>query len=74
MAHQYKHTTVKRVVAGSPGVKAVYVVRHKGVVLGRYLSSTAAHRKAKEAESQTLSLDLRAQQPFAIGLFRDVKP
>ena len=74
MAHQYKHTTVTRVVAGSPGVKAVYVVRHRGVVVGRFLSSVAAHRKAREAENQTVSLDLRVQQPFAIGLFRDIKP
>ena len=72
MAQHYKHTSVTRVAAGSRGIKAVYVVRHKGVVVGRYLTPTAAHRKAKDVDTENASLDLRVQQPFSVGLFRDV--
>jgi hypothetical protein len=70
----YRHTTVTRVRAGTPGVKAVYVVRHKDAVVGRYLSPKAAHRRAAAVDGDGAG-DLvgYVQQPFAIGLFRDMK-
>lgn len=59
---------------GAPGVKAVYVVRHKDAVVGRYLSPKAAHRRAAAVDGDGAG-DLvgYVQQPFAIGLFRDMK-